>query len=362
MANLKDTIVLGNLTVTGSVVASDILVSGTGNEFDTIKVNKIVGQGSGTYTLEIEAFTGSKAMNIHTSCINLTGELYTTYISESGSKKYSIELGGGDSIDLSSAGDINLMTSNEDGTGQIYLNCNQIAIQPVSESGVPLGLVNGGYFTMHSNGSISISDTVGGGCAFYPTGTDISLGTSNNKWNQAYITTVNATTITGGSTSNLSINAGGTVTIGGSTGLTVTKTIAASTTGLNIGSSNTPFNAVYGKNFYASSDIRLKDNISKSNINYYDIINKIQLVNYTWKSDEQHVLHHGLIAQQLKEILPEELYGHLISESDDNERLMSVNDGKLIYFALGALQQQLEINRNLETRLLALENRLRGDK
>ena len=41
MANLKDTIVLGNLTVTGKVVASDILVSGTGSEFDTIKVNKV---------------------------------------------------------------------------------------------------------------------------------------------------------------------------------------------------------------------------------------------------------------------------------------------------------------------------------
>lgn len=347
MANLKDTIVLGNLTVTGSIVASDILVSETGNEFDTIKVNKIIGQGNGTYTLEIEAIAENGVMKINTSYIDLTGDLHTRFISDSDSDNYSIELGVDNSIDLSSAGDINLFTSNEDGNGQIYLNCNQVAIEPVTGTSVSLGLAGGGYFTMHENGSISISDTVGGGCAFYPTGGDTSLGSSNNKWNQAHINEIrsyNGSYYVSLSASGLSKN---------------TSSITA-----NIGSSSVPFNNIYGTNFYASSDMRLKENIVNSHFDYYSIINKIQLVNYTWKSDEQHILHHGLIAQQLKEILPEELHNHLISESAEEEKIMSVNDGKLIYFALGALQQQLQINNKLEQRIQKLEKELfiRGDK
>jgi hypothetical protein len=42
--------------------------------------------------------------------------------------------------------------------------------------------------------------------------------------------------------------------------------------------------------------------------------------------------------------------------------MMSVNDGKLVYFALGALQQQLQINNKLEQRLQKLEELIRGDK
>lgn len=52
MANLKDTIVLGNLTVTGKVVASDILINGSVPEFDSIKVNYIQDNGSGEIELE----------------------------------------------------------------------------------------------------------------------------------------------------------------------------------------------------------------------------------------------------------------------------------------------------------------------
>lgn len=68
MANLKDTIVLGNLTVTGKVVASDILVSGTGNEFDTIKVNKV--------DFQFDPSGNSLYIDNRNSHINIAGDVY----------------------------------------------------------------------------------------------------------------------------------------------------------------------------------------------------------------------------------------------------------------------------------------------
>lgn len=61
MANLKDTIVLGNLTVTGKVVASDILISGTGNEFDSIKVNDIYAKNQSNVYLKYSRDSGDGA-------------------------------------------------------------------------------------------------------------------------------------------------------------------------------------------------------------------------------------------------------------------------------------------------------------
>lgn len=116
--------------------------------------------------------------------------------------------------------------------------------------------------------------------------------------------------------------------------------------------------SVYAGSFYAKSDRRLKENIKDANINYYDFISNIRLVEYNWKSDENKITQHGVIAQELKEVAPEDLKEHLVSGVETEEDYLSVNDGKMVYIALGALKEQLEINRRLEERIAKLEKLL----
>jgi hypothetical protein len=116
--------------------------------------------------------------------------------------------------------------------------------------------------------------------------------------------------------------------------------------------------AVYAGSFYAKSDRRLKENIKDANINYYDFISNIRLVKYNWKSDENKITQHGVIAQELKEVAPEDLKEHLVSGVETEEDYLSVNDGKMVYIALGALKEQLEINKRLEERIAKLEKLL----
>lgn len=340
MANLKDTIVLGNLTVTGKVVASDILVSGAGagNEFDTIKVNLIQDNGGGEIELE--------ALNDIIFTIDGVQPLIVT----------SNGLAPNDSADLGTYDDP------WNSTSTVYLNTSSIgSIDNVSA----LTLGSGTHAVEVYASSFGPSPS-----------SEIDLGSQAYPWITGYFDSINAfTQVSTPSVQNsggMSISCGGNLTLSASSGgggyidlnaangIRPNVSIIPSVTTANLGASGTPFNNVYGKNFYASSDIRLKENIVKSYFDYYNIINKIQLVNYTWKSDEQHTLHHGLIAQQLKEVLPEELHSHLISGSTEDEKMMSVNDGKLVYFALGALQQQLQINNQLEQRIQKLEELIRG--
>jgi hypothetical protein len=391
MANLKDTIVLGNLTVTGKVVASDILVSGTGNEFDCIKVNGIYGN---TTDIEIhDPVTTNSSLaapgGIYVDYIeNLDGDLELSSgngiqmnVAESCSiDANSISLDSNSDITISSDSNISLVTSNKNGDSLFSLTANAMALTTVDSGAFAISLET---ITSSSDTYMYLDATMAQvifNKTIAPITDDtLNCGTSDTKWKDGYFsgtiysdTSVQTPSLT--YSGGLSISCGGNLTLQSTSGgggyvdlkaaygIRPNVSIIPSVTTANLGASGTPFNSVYGKNFYASSDARLKENIVKSYFDYYNIIHKIQLVNYTWKSDEQHILHHGLIAQQLKEILPEELHSHLISESTDDEKMMSVNDGKLVYFALGALQQQLQINNKLEQRLQKLEELIRGDK
>ena len=69
-----------------------------------------------------------------------------------------------------------------------------------------------------------------------------------------------------------------------------TKTVMIPKDLLVLGSINNP------------SDINLKDNIEKINI---DDFNKLNPVSFTFKDDEQHKKHYGFIAQELETVYPE---------------------------------------------------------
>ena len=116
--------------------------------------------------------------------------------------------------------------------------------------------------------------------------------------------------------------------------------------------------SITASSVYATSDERLKENITTAELNYYDFVNNIHLVNYTWKDDENHSLQHGVIAQELQNIIPDELKDHFILTDKGCDGMLAVNDGKLVYIALGALQQQAKINAQLEERISKLEKLL----
>ena len=214
MANLKDTIVLGNLTVTGKVVASDILANGTGNEFDTIKVNSISAK-DGT-TIEVADILNEVDLGIAT-----TGALTLQ------------------------------------GNGEVVLRSNSDVVELESPEAIQF-IVGGTEPMIISGDNVSPND-------------DATLGTYDTPWPGAYIGSLNtswigsvdnASAITiGSSTDSLQVNSGavqfansittpglsygGTLALEGEAGTSVKTGLYPSGTA-NLGASNNSFSNVYG--------------------------------------------------------------------------------------------------------------------
>lgn len=108
-----------------------------------------------------------------------------------------------------------------------------------------------------------------------------------------------------------------------------------------------------GANFYATSDERLKENIELSNLNFMDILNKFKIKEYNFKDDTNKQKNVGIIAQDLLKIIPEDLQKFYLTQ--DSKGFYSVNDSKLVYLLIGALQQEHKKNLELESRLNKLE-------
>jgi hypothetical protein len=148
MANLKDTIVLGNLTVTGKVVASDILVSGTGNEFDTIKVNNIYSN-----TADAIEFQDS----VITNCsLSAPGGIYVNYIENSDGN-----------LELNSSTDIQMSVAES-----CSINANSLNL--TSTNDICFQSATGNQLLLSGNDLIPGSDK------------SMNLGTSTCAWNNLY--------------------------------------------------------------------------------------------------------------------------------------------------------------------------------
>ena len=64
---------------------------------------------------------------------------------------------------------------------------------------------------------------------------------------------------------------------------------------------------VQATSFNATSDARLKDNITPVN-NSLLKINQLQGVNFTWKKEDSTSLNAGLIAQDIEKVIPEVVF------------------------------------------------------
>lgn len=125
---------------------------------------------------------------------------------------------------------------------------------------------------------------------------------------------------------------------------------------IDLGTSSNKWRNIYGVNVYATSDRRLKENIKDAELDCGAVIDKLPIKEFNFKSDEEKKVVVGAIAQELQEILPEKYRATLVSGSEDSS--YSINEGKLLYVAIGALKEERAKTKELEERLAKLEKLL----
>ena len=108
---------------------------------------------------------------------------------------------------------------------------------------------------------------------------------------------------------------------------------------------------VYANAFYAASDRRLKENIKDLDLNCLDLVNNINLREFSWKDDEEHKPTIGAIAQELKQILPEKYVHEFIGGKETDDEYLSINDSKLVYLLIGAIQEQQKEIESLKAKI-----------
>jgi hypothetical protein len=113
----------------------------------------------------------------------------------------------------------------------------------------------------------------------------------------------------------------------------------------NNGGNGVYLNGVTATTWTGQSDIRLKD-IDSEIENAIDKVNKLRGVRFTWKSDETKKMQVGLIAQEVKEVLPEAVD---FEEGNDDYR-MGVQYTEIIPLLINAIKE-------LTARVQYLENK-----
>ena len=111
-------------------------------------------------------------------------------------------------------------------------------------------------------------------------------------------------------------------------------TPAADCSGNNIGGDVGRWNTIYARNgTIQTSDARMKENIA--DINYgLDAVMKLRPVSFTWKNDPAYGTKLGLIAQELRKVIPEVVKG------DEDGGMMGVFYSDLIPVVIKAVQEQ----------------------
>lgn len=130
--------------------------------------------------------------------------------------------------------------------------------------------------------------------------------------------------------------------------------------------SGSPYNAgqadlvvtgnIYATYFYAGSDIRLKENIEDTSLNYNEILDSLHVIDFNYKADPDKKLTVGLIAQELEAALPEKYHDSFIQiKHKDENNYLNINEVKLTYIALLALKDQRQQIKELTKKVEKLE-------
>lgn len=95
--------------------------------------------------------------------------------------------------------------------------------------------------------------------------------------------------------------------------------------------------SVHADTFYAGSDRRIKENIKDTEIAGLDIINNISVKEYNLIVDEEKKNTIGCIAQELREVLPDNLQS--IVKGVEEKETLAIDNDKLIYILIKAVQE-----------------------
>ena len=109
--------------------------------------------------------------------------------------------------------------------------------------------------------------------------------------------------------------------------------------------------SLYAKYFYGTSDRRLKENIKDLDLNCLDLVNNINLREFSWKADKEHKPTIGAVAQELRQVLPEKYVHEFIGGQETDDEYLSINDSKLVYLLIGAIQEQQKEIENLKAKI-----------
>ena len=118
---------------------------------------------------------------------------------------------------------------------------------------------------------------------------------------------------------------------------------------------STGTNTVYCNALFETSDERLKENIEDVDENCSNLVKRINVKTFNFKSDDKKKSHIGFIADELKEILPEKFEAIV----DNSNEYLSVNYGKMTAVLMKALQETMNKVEHLESRLFEAENEIK---
>ena len=110
---------------------------------------------------------------------------------------------------------------------------------------------------------------------------------------------------------------------------------------------STGTNNVYCNDLFETSDKRLKENIEDVDEDCSELVKKINVKTFNFKSDDKKKNHIGFIADELQEILPEKFE----SIVDKSNEYLSVNYGKMTAVLMKALQEEMAKTEYLESKL-----------
>jgi hypothetical protein len=123
------------------------------------------------------------------------------------------------------------------------------------------------------------------------------------------------------------------------------------TNGRDLGTSTLRWRTIYCVNSVSvSSDRRLKKNIHNLSYGLEDIL-RLRPVSYLLKDDEDKRTKFGLIAQELKEVMPE-----LVMEDDSKDKMMAVSYTELIPVLINAIKEQQKTISTLQSQLADTES------
>jgi hypothetical protein len=119
-----------------------------------------------------------------------------------------------------------------------------------------------------------------------------------------------------------------------------------------LGHSNLYWQAVYASNYFGPSDARYKENVRALPYGLDEVI-ALHPVAFTWIDRPDEGLHYGLIAQEVRDVLPE-----VVSVGEDKDDIMSIDYGELVPVLVRAVQEQQDEIEAQADQIAALEARL----